>query len=171
MNKAIGAAAILLGCFAAALLRMRAKRTRIEALLSLRAGLAELRRALSERRHALREIFLRLADRYEARPAGEFFHCLSQRMDALGECCFVEIWEAALRDKLAFLGEEVSDTLGALGLCLGGSELELQCRALERASADLDAIIQRDRDALPAEKRMSYGLSLCAGAMLLIMLI
>ena len=49
--------------------------------------------------------------------------------------------------------------------------LRILIAALEKACDELSTLAQRDREALPAEKRMSCGLSLCAGAMLLIMLI
>lgn len=171
MRKVIGAAAILLGCFWAAWGRVRAKRAQNALLLSVRDALCELRRELAERQSDMAGIFRKLANKNRERATGALFRRLCMSMDTLGDRSFSEIWRAAVADELGDLGAEALETLGALGESLGGSELALQCEALERAARETEALAQQVKEALPEEKRMSFGLSLAAGALLVIMLI
>ena len=171
MKKLLGAAAILLGCIWAAMSRVRAGRVRERRLLSMRDALTELSRELAARRCGMKDLFRRLADLNEGKNAGAFFQSLCDEMVTLGEKCFSEIWRAAVADKLGALGEEAAQTLCALGECLGGSELALQCEALDRAAREMERLARNEREAMPDRRRMSDGLSLAAGALLVIMLI
>jgi stage III sporulation protein AB len=171
VTKTIGAAAILLGCCLAALCRVRAKKARIELLCAARDCLMQLRRELEERRCGMPELFEKLARQNEGQRTGAFFKRLGKEMDALGEKRFSEIWRAAAKEIFALPEEAAAEALAAPGGCLGGSELELQCAALERAAREMERLSQTEREALGAERRMSYGLSLSAGALLVIMLI
>ena len=171
MTKALGAAAIVFACLLAACARMREKRERIARLLSLRDSLLFLRRELSERRRGMRELFFELARREETEPTGMFYRRLGEEMRRLGESSFSEIWASALRSELAEWGETVTDTLRPLGNCLGGSEAERQCTELARAAEELDRQSRGEREALVRERKLSYGLSLSAGALIVIMLL
>ena len=171
MTKAVGAAAILLGCCLAALCRVRAKKARIGELCSARDSLMQLRRELADRRCDLAEVFLRLAGQYEGKRTGVFFNRLCEEMEALGEKRFAEIWRAASWEVFESLDANAAEMIGALGGFLGGSELEPQCAALERAAREMERLAQTEREALGGERRMSYGISLSAGALIVIMLI
>lgn len=171
MRKLLGAAAILLGSFLAAWSRILAGRRREEALLSMRDGLTEWRRQLAERRGGMRDIVRELVDKNKQKTTGAFFTRLCADMDELGEKSFSEIWRHAVWDELGMLGETAVDTLGALGENLGGCELALQCQALERASHEMERLAREEKAALPAKRRMSLGLSMAGGALLVIMLI
>ena len=171
LRKLLGAAAILLGCFWAAWSRIRVGHRRESALLSMRDCLTECRRQLAERRGGMRDIVRELADKNKQKPTGAFFARLYEDMDELGEKSFSDIWRLAVRDELGILGETASDTIGALGENLGGSELAMQCRALERASCEMERLAREEKAALPGKRRMSFGFSMAVGALLVIMLI
>ena len=171
MTKAVGAAAILLGCTLAAFCRIRAKKARVELLCSLRDCLVQLRRELAERSCDMAEVFRKLSGQNTGQKTGAFFDTLCREMDALGEKRFSEIWRDAAKESFDSLDQSAMETLAALGDCLGGSELALQCAALESAAWEMERLSQTERDALGAERRMSFGLSLSAGALLVIMLI
>ena len=57
-----------------------------------------------------------------------------------------------------------------LGACLGGSELERQCAALERAARALAEEESAEKEKLGSERKLSFGLSLSASAFLVILL-
>ena len=171
MRKMFGAAAILLGCFLSAWCRIRAGRRREAVLLLMRDSLTEFRRELTDRRGGMRDILTSLAGRNARRETGPFFDRICADMDELGEKSFSEIWRSGVAGELRMLGEGAADTVGALGDSLGGSELALQCEALENAAHEMERLARKEREALPGERRMSFGLSLAAGAMLVIVLI
>ena len=171
MKKALGAAAILSGCFFAALNRIRARRARIALLLSLRDSLNNLLRDLSERKRGMREILSSLADRYAGQAAGSFYERLADDLCELGERSFSQIWDGALHEVFNAQGETFFETLSPIGQSLGGSELEPQYAVLRNAARQLEGLAEAEREALPGERRLSYGLSLCLGAMLVIMLL
>ena len=171
MRKALGAAAILSACFFAALYRTRAKRARITLLLSLRDSLNMLLRELSERKRGMREILSALAGRYTGQAAGGFYERLAGELKELGECSFSQIWDGAVREFFCGQGEALIEILSPVGQSLGGSELEPQYTALRGAAKQLEGLAEAEREALPDERRLSYGLSLSLGAMLVIMLL
>ena len=170
MKKLFGAAAVMLACLLAAAERIRAKKERLRTLSSLREGLSALRRELAERQTALGWIFSDLAQRFSAEAAGAFFGKLGREMDSLGERDFAQIWRSAAEDLFAGTKCGLCELLSPLGVYLGGSELELQCEALEKAVRELDELTKRQSEATAAEKRLDLGLSLSAGALLVIML-
>ena len=61
--------------------------------------------------------------------------------------------------------------MSPLGEYLGGSELERQCAALEKAAFRLEEECQREKETLKREKKLRLGLSLSGGAFLVIMLL
>ena len=170
MRKLCGAAAILLGCLGAALGRLRSKKERILLLRSLAASLLELRGELSERQRSLGDCFRSLAEKNEGDTVGAFYAALCAELRGLGERRFSEIWRAASESCFARTPEAVLDTLCPLGVLLGGSELERQCKALEKAARRIEREADAERSALRDERRLCLGLSLSAGAFLVIML-
>ena len=167
----IGAAAVVSACFFAALSRLRAKRERIALLFCLRDSIEVLQRELAERRVGMREIFSQLARRSRSEEAVSFYELLSGEMDKLGERSFSTIWDGALHSAFSRQGEELVEILSPLGICLGGSEIEPQLAALQNAARQLQRTAETERAALSGEKRLSFGLSLSVGAMIVIMLL
>ena len=171
MRKALGAASILFACFFAAMYRIRSKRARIALLHSLRGSMNMLLRELSERKRPMREILSSIADRYAGQAAGRFYERLAEDLNGLGERSFSQIWDEALREVFDAQGETLAEILSPVGLSLGGSELEPQYAALRNAARQLEETAEAEREALPGEMRLSCGLSLSLGAMLVIMLL
>lgn len=91
-------------------------------------------------------------------------------MDKLGDLAFSEIWNAAADGLAAAVGEESADALRPLAVVLGGSELDRQCAALETAARRIEEARLAQRERLKEEGRLTFGLSLSAGALLVIML-
>ena len=170
MRKLLGAASILLACFWAALGRLRDKKQSIAHLHALAQSLLELRSALQERQQGLGGMFMSLAQKYEKGPVRGFYGRLNEKLEDLGEYSFSELWRGTAEECFSALGEGVVDNLCPLGDCLGGSELDRQCTALERAAQRIEKEAETRREALGGEKRLSFGLSLCAGGFLAIML-
>ena len=170
MRKLFGAASILLGCFWAALGRLRRKKEDILLLRTLAQSLLELRRTLSERQQSLGGIFFALAQKHGKEPVGAFYEDLGSKIGDLGERSFSEIWREAVEDRFASTEPEVCDALRPLGDFLGGSELERQCRALDSAAQRIAELAEAGKEALRGEMRLNLSLSLCAGAFLVIML-
>ena len=170
MRRVFGAAAILFGSFLWALCRQRAAAGRIDMLRALSQSLLELRSALQEQRRPLGEVFSRLAEKNAQEDAGAFYETLRRRMDALGERSFSQIWREAVEAEIRPRDFTAADVLRPLGALLGGSELDGQCAALERAARRIEQEADARREALRAGKKLSYGLSLSAGAFLAIIL-
>ena len=170
MKKLCGAAAIILACFWTALDRLREKRKRIRLMRRLASSLLELQGELAEHQSSLSGCFRSLAAKNAGDAVGGFYAALCGEMLGLGELRFSEIWRMAAEKCFAPAGEAVPDALRPLGALLGGSELERQCAALERASRRLEQEAETQRNALKNERRLCFGLSLSAGAFLVIML-
>ena len=169
MNRISGAAAILVSCFLAAIMRLRSQKERIRFLRALETSLLELRGELVERRRGLGEIFLLLANKNDE-AVGRFYETLCDGLESLGERSFSEIWRASAEISFSTLGENCLDALLPLGVCLGGSELELQCAALESAARRIADTARTEKESLAAERKLSIGISLSAGAFLVIIL-
>lgn len=170
MRKLIGAAAILLASFLGALLRLQKKKERIALLRALETSLSALRGELAERRRSLGDIFRSLSQRSAHEKVGAFYERLCADLDTLGDRGFSEIWRTAAKGCFAPLGDAVVDALLPLGGCLGGSELERQCAALDTAARRIAGEAQSRKEKLAEERKLSFGLSLSAGAFLVIML-
>ena len=170
MNRLLGAAAILLASYLTAFLRLRGKRERIRRLRALSDSLVRLRSELCERQRSLGEIFFQLASNAADAKIKAFFALLGESLRQLGERGFLEIWNTAVAVSFAHLGEEAVNTLCAAGLLLGGSELDAQGAALGTAARRLGALADAEYEALKNDRKLSFGLSLSAGAFLVIIL-
>ncbi len=170
MRKLVGAGAILMAGFLAALLHLRVKTEKLRTQRALCQCLLELRRELLERRRGLGEIFALLKEKSDTEALRSFCAVLCAGMDKLGDLAFSEIWNAAADGLVDAAGEESADALRPLAVVLGGSELDRQCAALETAARRIEEarLVQRER--LKEEGRLTFGLSLSAGALLVIML-
>ena len=170
MRKLIGAAVILLACFLSAQLRLRTKKERIACLRALETSLAELRGELAEHRRSLGEVFRFLSQKSDHEKVKTFYETLCSDLNMLGERGFSEIWRSASEKCFRLQGDEAVDALFPLGSCLGGSEMERQCAALETAVRRIAAEAQAQNEKLKEERKLYFGLSLSAGAFLVIML-
>ena len=170
MKKMIGSAAILLACFLGAQLRQRERKERLALLRSLGTSLLALRLELTERRKTLGESFLFLAQKSENETVRCFYNGLWSDMKSLGERDFTEIWRSAAESCFSAAGDAICDALYPLGGCLGGSELNRQCAALETAAARIAEEERAEKEAMRGERRLVFGLSLCAGVFLVIIL-
>ncbi len=170
MSRLLGAAAILLACFRAAQLRLEGKKERIRLLRALSESLLALRGELCERQKNLGGIFSHLAHSGAERAVGDFYGRLCESLRELGERGFAELWNAAVGASFCARDEFVRDALSPLGACLGGSELDRQCAELAKAAQKLADEAVSEREALRSERRLCLGLSLSAGAFLVIIL-
>ena len=136
----------------------------------LSESLLVLRSELSERGRSLGEIFLRLSEKSENDALKSFYGALCSEMNSLGDRSFSEIWRSASELFFHACGENVTEALRPLGACLGGSELERQCAALEEAARMIGETARTEKEALAGERKLSFGLALSAGAFLVIIL-
>lgn len=170
MNKMIGAASILLASFLTALLRLRSKGERILMLRSLETSLLSLRDELSERQRSLGEVFQILSRKNENRSVRAFYHSLYSGLETLGERGFAEIWRETAEECFGGAGDKLCDALFPLGGFLGGSELDRQCAALDRAARSIGELRHAEKDELRSERKLNLALALAAGAFLVIIL-
>ena len=170
MRKLFGAASILLGCFWAALGRLRRKKEDILLLRTLAQSLQALCGTLSEQQKGLGGLFSAQAEKSENEAVSGFYEALNKKMEDLGDYSFSEIWGTTVDACFAAAGEELCGVLRPLGELLGGSELDRQCRALDRAARTIGELAAAQRAALGGEMKLSFALSFCAGAFLVIML-
>ena len=170
MRKALGAAAILLACFSAALLRLRGMRKRIAVINGLEESLFLLRREIADRHKTLWEIFSEFSLKNENETLRAFYSALGQGMNCLGEKEFSAIWRNAVFAVFLPEDETVCAAIASLGDSLGGSELDIQLSAIAGAARALEELARAEKEKLPGERRMKIGLSLCLGAFAVIML-
>ena len=170
MRKLIGAAVILMASFLAALLRLRSKTERIRLLRALETSLLELRSELAERQRGLGEIFHSLSQKSGEEAVESFYVKLYTGLETLGERGFAEIWRTAAESSFVSMVERCFDALLSLGGCLGGSELDRQCAALEATARRIAETARAEQETLGTERRLSFGLSLSLGAFLVIIL-
>lgn len=171
MKKLCGAAVIMLASLLAAWMRVGAKRDRIRLLRSLSLSLLELRRELSERQRSLRESFLRLSEKDEDQRSASFYRELCAALRELGEQSFSELWARAIGNTVSPADDVAAEILLPLGGILGGSELDRQCAALDRAAQRLSEEAEARRDELRRTRPLNFGLPLSLGAFLVIMML
>lgn len=169
--KLVGAAAILLGSLLAALTQLNAEKTREETRRALRRSLILLRNELYERQTILPEAFPGLAGASGCEAAQGFYVFLSEEMRQLGERSFSAIWRDCAGEKLAMLDEEDTEAIASLGTTLGGSELELQCAALEKCADTLERKSAQCAAERAEKRKMTLGVTLSLGAFVIILLI
>lgn len=170
MRKALGAAAILLASFFAALLYLREKRERIALISGFRESLLLLRREIAERHKTLPEIFTDFSTKIDNEKLSSFYSGLSRGMSDLGEKEFSVIWRSTVNTVFLQESETIPPLIASLGDSLGGSELDIQLSAIEETARALEDLARAEKEKLSGEKRMSIGLSLCFGAFAVIML-
>ena len=170
MKKALGAAVILLASLYSAIYRVRRDSERIKLLLSVRESLLLMRRELSERRRTLSEVFTYLADQQEKQLAGSFYASIVSELNSLGDKRVAQIWRDAAEASFAEAGRDLAEILRPLGELMGSSDLERQLEEAEKCAREIEALARKEEDALPQKRRTTFGLTLSAGAFLVILL-
>ena len=169
--KLYGALLILSASLAAALFLLREERNRLRSVAALQRGLRALRGTLAERQTPLPAAFRELSVQTEDAAVRAFFAALAHNMERLGEESFSVLWRAAAADRLAALGADTAERLALLGEQLGGSELERQCKALDKCADALETLTAQAAGRRAEKRRMTLGLSLSLGAFLVILLL
>lgn len=169
-RKLLGALLITAALVLTALVYLKQRRERIRLLEELAAALSAAAGELSLRALPLQRLFELLSTRAKG-PAEEFFAVLFKRMDRLGEEDFFTLWEKTAVEKLPGLTPAEREEFSRLGAVLGRYELERQLEALSACAAAFDEAARRARQDYPDRRRLTLGLSACAGALLIIILI
>lgn len=169
-QKMLGAALIVAALLAGALSYLKQRRERMKLLEELSAALNTAAGELSLRSLPLPRLFECLSGRTQG-AAAEFFSSLCGGMDRLGEEEFSTLWDRAADEKLPGLSTAEREELKRLGAVLGRYELERQLEALRLCADSLDAALGRARQDYPNLRRLSLGLSACAGFLLIILLL
>lgn len=169
-QKIFGAALIIAALVLGALSYLKQRRERMRLLEQLSAALNMAAGELSLRALPLPRLFELLSGRAQG-AAAEFFAALCDGMDRLGEENFSTLWDKAAREKLPELMPEEREELKRLGAVLGRYELERQLEALRACAAVFDGALCRARRDYPDRRRLTLGLSACAGVLLIILLI
>lgn len=169
-QKIFGAALIIAALSLGALSYLKQHRERMRLLEQLSAALDMAVGELSLRALPLPRLFELLSGRTQG-AAAEFFSALCEGMDRLGDENFSTLWDEAATGKLPGLMPEEREELMRLGAVLGRYELERQLEALHACSAVLGDALCRTRRDYPERRRLALGMSACAGALMIILLI
>lgn len=167
--KYLGAILILAACGAAGYLYAASVRKHIRALESVCAALELAAGELRTRAAPMPELCALLARRSDGAAAG-FFSQLSGGLNALGERAFSEIWKETVEDELACLRPGEQNELISLGNILGRYELAQQERALAACVLTLRASLSQARQSYPCQKKLGFGLTAAAGALIVVIL-
>lgn len=168
--RIIGAVLAFGACGAIGVMRIFAERGRIELLTSLCDAFTFMKAELSAHLTALPELAKMLSQRGKG-DAADFFSALDARMNALGKCCFDEIWRESATETLCLLKEDELQEVLSVGAVLGRGELEMQLNAIDRCVSSLYAALKRARTQHPQQRKLTLGVSLAAGTLIVVMLI
>lgn len=103
--------------------------------------------------------------------AGAFFAAVRAALPQLGERSFAELWRRELRRCLPELDGEDRKELEHLGQVLGRTDLETETQALSACTQYLAQRLEDERGRAANDQRLSLGLCLCGGLMLVIVLL
>ncbi len=146
------------------------KKEREEELESFRFMLELIKGEITSRLCPLTELPQKLFGKVQGK-AGIFLQILSLNLEMLGERAFEEIWSESLNACVSEFDDKEYDAINGLGKVLGRYEISLQCTTLDEVINLLTQSLNEERIRLPQMKRLSWGISASAGAMLAIMLI
>lgn len=168
--RIIGAVLAFCACSAMGVMRVLAERGRIELLTALCDAFSVMKAELSSHLTALPDLAKMLSQRGKG-DAADFFSALDARMDVLGKCRFDEIWRESAAETLCFLKEDELQAVLSVGAVLGRGELEMQLNAIDRCVSSLYAALERVRTQHPQQRKLTLGISLAAGTLIVVMLI
>lgn len=113
---------------------------------------------------------LRVLEHGTAKPVLPFISGVAERLNALGERSFSEIWSDCTDTYLPQLSQASTAALKSLGSSLGRYDADMQCAAIARCMAILSQEQQEFKTGLSAGKRMYIGISSGTGLIIAIML-
>lgn len=168
--RVLGVVLVLLGSLLLGFVWQRGQKRRIACLAGLSAALTRLEAELAGKNASLPVIALILAE--EANGAeGAFFSALSQKLSALGERSFRELWCEATEAELPALTTMEKSAMRELGGALGRYPMEMQLASLSRCRSLFEEHLARARTTLPNDARLVWGLAASSGLLLLIVLL
>ena len=165
-----GALCVLAACVSMGAVACAERRRRLSALDELTAALRRMRAELASHARPTAEL-CRMLGESAAGETGAFFTLLLHSLGELGERPFYALWREAAGKALRSLREEERESFARLGESLGRYELEEQLGAIESCLAFFDSAREKARAELPAQRKLTLGLALSAGAMLTILLL
>lgn len=168
--KFIGAVLILGASLSASAVWNSSRREKIQEMDRLLAALKLMDSELNARGEALPGLFERVCASSEGN-ASAFFAALSQKMAALGDRPFQELWEEAVSEHCCELGKEEYRSLSSLGRILGRFPISVQHRELAFCIQKLDGAIQTERLSYDKDRKLVMPLAASTGMFLLLMLI
>lgn len=171
MTKLFGAAAIMLSSFLAAHGKIRAERSALTALHALALSLGYIRSELAERLTPLGEIFSGLEKSAGDAAVSAFYGALARALYDKSELSISSIWTKAAGERLSMLGDGVLRAVLPLGEALGRSDVETLISQLERSVSALEELERAAAAKQPERTRLAYGVALCLGAFVLIVLV
>lgn len=168
--KYLGAILIAAACCTAGYTYISSVRKHIRALESLCAALELAAGELRTRAAPIPELCALLAKRSDG-AAAKFFSRLSENLEALGEKTFSAIWSKAVEDELCCLSPDEQSELKGLGNILGRYELMQQESALAACVLKLRAGLSQARQNYPSQRKLGFGLTAAAGALIVVILL
>lgn len=166
--KLTGALLCVTACALFAFLRLNEERRKLKTCCCLAETLKIIKSELSARLLPLPELTA-LAVKVSDGSVRDFFRSVSSGFDEIGEKDFNSIWDEAAEKNLPWLTDEQSRQLRFPGSVLGKSVSEAQSAALESSAAFFSEEAARLRERLPAAGKLTVGLSVCAGILIVIM--
>ena len=150
--------------------RVLRSRQRVRSLNALLDGLSLMRSELETVSPPLPKLLRSLAHS-APQPAAELFGSAAAQLRKR-ELPFSQAWERAIGETEALLlRPEEAQALLALGSVLGKSDLEGQCREIERAQARLRLFLELEQGERMKQNRVYAAVGMGAGAMLAILLL
>lgn len=168
--KALGAAAILAACLLYAAAVVRTKRRQLAQLRALCGALERMNAELTMSLMPLPALFS-MCTGSGREEVDAFFRMVAIGLNDLESRSFQQIWEDALRQRLAELDTEEKRQLRTLGSWLGRYPPDEQSAALVRCLSCLRQSCDQRGQLLPQQSRLCFGLSAAAGVFLLILLL
>ncbi len=166
--KGLGAVLLILGAFLLGT-RLCRERKRHEALLGeLVQALTSMKGELQLRSAPLSELLDRPGG--AKGEAAAFFAAVRAALPQLGEKSFAQLWQQELGCCLPDLDREEKEELERLGQILGRMDLEAEVQALSACLTYLSERLAEERRKAPNDRRVSLGLCLCGGLLLVIVL-
>ncbi|MGI5976530.1 MAG: stage III sporulation protein AB [Candidatus Limivicinus sp.] len=168
--KVIGSIMAFAACSLFGIIKVRTAAVHLSALRSVINGFDIMRAQLSVTAEPICFLMEYMADRSDEYSAG-FFQTVLDNFESVGEKSFSEVWEQAVKEALAILNKDERENIARLGGCLGSSELSFQLSAIESCTSLLRKKLAELEQDFPQQKKLSLGLSMAAGMMIVIILI
>ena len=171
MIKIIGAVLLVAGTAAWGLAGVMRLRNRAKNLAALASAVGAMKSEICDRLTPTPEVFEMLAAEAQY-PANLLFRNASERMGAIGQKPFSDIWRGAAENtpELLLNAGEI-DALCELGLFLGRYNVEEQRSAFDRAGRRLEEFTGRAESLRDTNSRMHAFLGVAAGLFAVVVLI